>query len=578
MLKASQNFKDNIYAAVRQIDARITFTMNGVTKVYDDDTIIRFNILEETHPVNETLASNELKVTFNNQDNEFDFINFQNLSQIIANKPILKAEAGLYLTDFAEDSKTANFVGKVYNSTVANGHSAFMRTATTLQTPSQFTYSSQGVYTAISTLNNAFAQEATVVNANIPQHLFSFDIIRILTDKFGDVIWAGKNTLADKIAFAKTILKTVTFNWHGYGIGLAGNKITISIWNPNALAWQTPVSHTLGTVQKLSISPTSIADFINSSGFVHFNAYTDASNGTVKTWTNTDFVELVATTNEFEVKEWIPMGTYHLHEWESNKSAKTVSLVGRDLFAQLDEVSYTDSGKTNLYDLAVDILAKGGITSYSIDSSLQSITKPLLAEARNSKELLQLIGVASRCVVFQDRYGVINIKTMINLDGSSNYLTYAGQPQMFAGTSTYALTTTDAGMKYLSIDNMFDYPSISLEKSIREITVKVYDTNGVHDYIVTNPLVTGANGEAFTIDNPFITTDAQAKSAAIWFMKESDYNAVYRTNWRGNMLLECVDVVLIEDGFGSNKQSRIFRQEFTYEGYLSGVTESRGGI
>jgi hypothetical protein len=95
MLKASQNFKDNIYAAVRQIDARITFTMNGVTKVYDDDTIIRFNILEETHPVNETLASNELKVTFNNQDNEFDFINFQNLSQIIANKPILKAEAGL---------------------------------------------------------------------------------------------------------------------------------------------------------------------------------------------------------------------------------------------------------------------------------------------------------------------------------------------------------------------------------------------------------------------------------------------------------------------------------------------------
>jgi hypothetical protein len=42
--------------------------------------------------------------------------------------------------------------------------------------------------------------------------------------------------------------------------------------------------------------------------------------------------------------------------------------------------------------------------------------------------------------------------------------------------------------------------------------------------------------------------------------------------------LECGDIVLIEDSFDMKKQSRITKQEFYFAGYLSGKTESKGGV
>jgi hypothetical protein len=62
------------------------------------------------------------------------------------------------------------------------------------------------------------------------------------------------------------------------------------------------------------------------------------------------------------------------------------------------------------------------------------------------------------------------------------------------------------------------------------------------------------------------------------FFDESKYNAIYVSDWRQNPVLETLDVILIHDTETSAKQTRVVKQEFTYEGYLKGTTESRGGI
>lgn len=382
MITTSADFISNIYAPIRQINAKMHFTMNSVTTTYDDDTIIDISIIEEVSPFNETLPSNEVKVTMDNSGGQFDFLNFQNMAEILANKPLIVIEFGLIIP---------------------------------------------------------------AVDA-IP-----------------------------------------------------------------------------------------------------------------------------------ESEEWIPMGKYYLNSWENNRSTKTVSLIGRDTFGLLNELFYNNTGKVNLYDLAVDVFAQAGVSNYSIHDSLKTITTTGFTEKVGSKEALQHIAIASTCVIYQDRLGVIHIKPFQALDLSSNFMTYTGQAGLYAGALSYPLVSTGSGMRRMDLDNMYDKPKLSLERSINEITMVIYQ--GVtHEMTYTNPTITGTNGTAFTIDNPLINSDVQASNVAQWIMRESNYNVMYNTDWRGNPALECVDVVLIEEGTNANKQSRIYRQEFFYEGYLTGVTDSRGGI
>jgi hypothetical protein len=357
------------------------FTLNGVTKTYDDNFIIAVNLLEEMNALNETLPSNELKITLDNTNGEFNMLNFQNMHEILASRPEIRLEFGLVI----------------------------------------------------------------------------------------------------------------------------------------------PATETI---------PESI--------------------------------------------EWVAMGTYFLNEWKNEKSAMTITLYGNDVFDMLSEVSYNNTVSNTLYNLAVDVLTKAGITNYLIDDSLKSLSAAF-KERIDSRTALQHIGIASRAAVFQDRTGKVVIKPFTSLDGSSNYLSYAGQAWSVSGTA-YPLVTTGAGMKYIDYDNMYEVPDISLEKSVYEVVISIYDGPTPRDVSYINTTINGKNGLSVRIDNPLITSSSLAASVADWIIKETNYNAIYKTNWRQNPILECTDVILVEDSFEAKKQTRIVKQEFIYEGYLMGNTESRGGI
>jgi hypothetical protein len=292
--------------------------------------------------------------------------------------------------------------------------------------------------------------------------------------------------------------------------------------------------------------------------------------------------------------EWIPMGTYFLDQWKNDVGALTITMTAHDNLLMLSNKSYGQAGSgagMTLFDLAVDVLTNSGISNYSVDDNLKQVTTTTGFKDRiSSRDALQHIGIAGKSAVFQDRYGVLQVKQFSTLDQSSLYSNYATSQLSFFGYPTsgtmpgnYLTENTDSGMRYIDFDNMYTVPEIILDKSIYQLVIKVYNGSSSVDRVYTNNTIAGTNGESFTIDNPLINSNVQADDVAQWFMNESNYNAVYKSNWRQNPILECADVVIVESGFsdGTNdvvKQTRIYKNEYNYEGYLYGNTESRGGI
>lgn len=275
--------------------------------------------------------------------------------------------------------------------------------------------------------------------------------------------------------------------------------------------------------------------------------------------------------------EWIPMGSFYLTEWKNETAAMSISLIGRDNFDMLSEISYENTSGGTLYDIAVDILQEAGIEDFSISDTLMNINTDGFTERLDSRSALQHIGIASKSAVFQNRYGTIVIKPFTVLDASSNYLNYAGANNHYFGT-VYPAVTNGFGMKNIDYDNIYQEPEINLDKSLYEVIVNIYESAGTRELVIRNGTINGKNGTSFKIENPLINSDSHAMDIAEWIIRESNYNAIYKTVWRQNPILECADVVLVEDSFEAKKQTRIYRQEFEFAGYLSGVTESRGGI
>lgn len=287
--------------------------------------------------------------------------------------------------------------------------------------------------------------------------------------------------------------------------------------------------------------------------------------------------------------EWKPMGSYFLTEWRVDATSKVVTLIGNDYFALLSDTIFNQSVQTILYWAAEDVLTTGGVPKEDqiIDLSLLDITVNVFPESLDCRTALQHIGIASRCVVYQDREGRINIKPFDTLDIAGNYLNYPSTQSVMFGypsSNTYALNNTEGGMRNLRFEVMYDAPDISLEKSIWQLIIKVYPIgeNGEEleaiESIYTNPDLITNNGVSFTLDNPLIQTEEHADLVAEWYFRESNYNVYYVTQWRQNPILECADLILIEDSFRADKQARIVKQVYDYQGYLSGSSESRGGI
>jgi hypothetical protein len=522
------------------------------------------------------------------------------------------------------------------------------------------------------TLNGSLSTRVSpLTNGCIAQMIFSFDIIRILTDKFGVNIWQGKTLLSDKVAIAKTIVTTMKMSWYGYGTSPTGNNAYFKRWSKNGtggtFGWNGSASTTSGVVDLLTQNPTptsgatnTVPECVTDDGWFHCLAYADMSNGTIASTINTDYVELTITVNqtttrtfdddriisadiveelsflnitspsneltlkldntddlfnfinlgnmqsiiaskpkidmEFAVvlsddvtEEWIPMGTFYMDAWKNNKGNMSIEFTAHDILYILGNTSYPQTAVTNAMTLATAILDSAGVTNRYLDPVLSSYAgNSRKSWVTNARELLQHIAIVTGCTLYQDRYGTLNIRKLPLLTQATTNTrftttqTYVGGGG-FASGSNYNIVDTAGGMKTISIDQQFDVPEITLDQSIYQINFNIYSTNPavttpVSVYTTTNTAIGGNSGESFTLDIELVQSTTLADEIAKRFFDESKYNAIYVSDWRQNPVLETLDVILIHDTETSAKQTRVVKQEFTYEGYLKGTTESRGGI
>jgi hypothetical protein len=285
--------------------------------------------------------------------------------------------------------------------------------------------------------------------------------------------------------------------------------------------------------------------------------------------------------------EWVVMGSFYIDNWKNNRGQMTITFTAHDLLNRLGNVSFNQQAINNAYDTAVAVLQNANITDYDIDVSLKNVLgSGRLTWSTNSRDLLQQIALATGMTLYQDRYGTLRINKFPNLSQASTYTTFTtGQASLFgsyASPSAVSKQDTDNGMRALTLEQMYDLPEVTLDQSVYQVKINVYSTNPndstVTEYVSTNPTIQGNNGQSFSLDIPLVQSTSVAQAIADSIFADTNYNAIYVANWRQNPVLMATDVIVINDSETSAKQTRVTKQEFNYVGYLSGTTESRGGI
>jgi len=279
--------------------------------------------------------------------------------------------------------------------------------------------------------------------------------------------------------------------------------------------------------------------------------------------------------NDFE---FVSLGKYYLTEWQTDEGALTTSFTARDIFDQLEKIQYTNSLiDTTLYALVEDIFSQAEITDFQIDTLLTGETTKGFPEPVNAREALQDIAIAGRCVIYQNRQGTIIIKRMEALTIGTGYITYPS-PDIYAGLMAVPEVTNDYKFQAIDFENTFAEPQIKLNEAIASLVFLVKDsTESGTEYTFQNP-ITIRGGVSFKIENPLINTVFHAEEVAEWMFAEYNVRGYYTANWRQNPALSCGDAIMVENSFGDEKKARIVKQNFQFEGFLTGNTEAIGGV
>lgn len=194
------------------------------------------------------------------------------------------------------DKTTASYRNKVSGSTVVNPHfvkymSSSSGLGATILTPyAAWTGESASGYAALAENDGQLFTSGNQNNATYAQQLFAFNLVEHVERLYGTIAGA---TLADKIAWLKTNVTRLVFNWWGNGSSGAGNKATTRYWHNTSSSWVNPTVTTSATTAKLAQTVSAGAkDMIDVNGLIYFNAVAEPSNGTAFSTINTDFVEL----------------------------------------------------------------------------------------------------------------------------------------------------------------------------------------------------------------------------------------------------------------------------------------------
>ncbi|WP_427036650.1 distal tail protein Dit [Cytobacillus pseudoceanisediminis] len=232
----------------------------------------------------------------------------------------------------ANPNGKADFVGKVAGSVTANPHlySYSVISPSSLLVPNAAGWESQAnisqaSYDRIKTLDGQTTTGGQgSVSGSIGQQIFSFNLIEYIKRKYGytpTTQWIKDNS------------QRVKLTWHGRGTGPSGNRANLNLWSGESNTWTASfASHTSGNISPLAYDSYSFQSRITNDGFLHFSVNAEASNGTIASTIETDFVELEVELKPGADKANVTMWNSSSNSWDSPSSShsnKTITSINR---------------------------------------------------------------------------------------------------------------------------------------------------------------------------------------------------------------------------------------------------------
>lgn len=263
--------------------------------------------------------------------------------------------------------------------------------------------------------------------------------------------------------------------------------------------------------------------------------------------------------------EWIKGGTFYLSEWYAKQNGITADFTARDILefmsAIYHDVDYykkvraTNSDyvsndgiityERSLYDLAERVLGEvklpansDGAAPWVIHESLNNIKTTAPLPEDTLANCLQLIANAAKCVLYQDRDGILHIEPFDNV--------------------VYPPTDDTEGYKITSF-NSYSKPEITLAKPISSIAIKNYTyTFDGKDVKSDSQTITWSGiegmptvGEKIIVDNPLVTDGGQGNisewmlGSYLWWRKTLDLS------WRADVRLDALDYITNENVYNT---------------------------
>lgn len=188
-------------------------------------------------------------------------------------------ENGIDMTPVDKVVISDDFKGKISNSTKECPHFAGFYKSNALASPNSFTeYKS---YNILYYEDGTLATLSTTESGEIPQNIFSFNLIEMVERKMGCEIPA-----IDKATWLRSNLdNTGVLSVYGYGVNGDSNLLRLSIYDVTTNSWFGAETNSTNEPSKIQLSFTTLTDRrITDDGFLHAIVYGGgASNNTTST-------------------------------------------------------------------------------------------------------------------------------------------------------------------------------------------------------------------------------------------------------------------------------------------------------
>lgn len=242
--------------------------------------------------------------------------------------------------------------------------------------------------------------------------------------------------------------------------------------------------------------------------------------------------------------EWINAGNFYMSEWETPQNGITATFTARDLLEFMNETFVPKTTTLTLHALALEALAQAdlplngdGTVKWILDESLKNVTVTLPEDFDYSiADVLKLVANAGRCVLYQDRTGTLNIKSL------NTQLT-----------------------DYI-IDRFNSYQNAEYEITKELKSVDVNDGMA----IVSN----SKNGEVQTMQNPLIQNATVAKNVGTWVKDVLKNRMIVSGDYRADPRADALDAVTVINKYASKKVI-LTDVKYTYKGAFNGTYEGR---